>query len=163
MNQEFFKKNYFELLGFPMSFEINQDKLKENFRQLQRVVHPDRHANKTDQEKRLAMQMAGHLNTAFETLTSPVNRAAYLLSLENMPVDFETNTSMAPEFLMEQFEIRERIAEKDTMVRAEIEQKRSQLILALADCFSDSHQDLTAAVEKTRQLKFYDKLLKELT
>lgn len=39
-------RNYFDLLGVSETFDVNQSKLTENFRQLQSVVHPDKFSNK---------------------------------------------------------------------------------------------------------------------
>ncbi|HXK57292.1 MAG TPA: hypothetical protein PLZ16_11665 [Gammaproteobacteria bacterium] len=51
-----FSKNYFELFGLPVGYIIDKVQLAERYRELQRVVHPDRFANASEQEKRLSMQ-----------------------------------------------------------------------------------------------------------
>ena len=38
-------RNYFELFGLPVSFEVNKSLLTERYRDLQRAVHPDKFAN----------------------------------------------------------------------------------------------------------------------
>ena len=53
------------------------------------------------------MQWTTRVNEAYRTLRSPVQRARYLLELAGVDVALETNTSMAPEFLMRQMELRE--------------------------------------------------------
>lgn len=40
------KRNYFELLGVSETFDVNNTKLTEKFRQFQSVVHPDKFSNK---------------------------------------------------------------------------------------------------------------------
>ena len=66
-----FSKNYFELFGLPVGFEVDGTKLASRYRDLQRAVHPDRYTNATEQEKRLSMQVATRLNDALDTLKKP--------------------------------------------------------------------------------------------
>ncbi len=69
-----FSKNYFELFGLPVGFIVDTDALAENYRELQRVIHPDRYANASEQERRLSVQGASRINEAFETLKDPIGR-----------------------------------------------------------------------------------------
>ena len=41
---------HFELFGLPQSFDVDQEILDRNYRELQRNVHPDRFVNASDQE-----------------------------------------------------------------------------------------------------------------
>jgi molecular chaperone HscB len=103
-----FSKNYFQLLGLPVSYPVDQATLSERYRALQQVVHPDRFANSSEQEKRLSMQSAILINEAYETLKSPLARAGYLLSLHQVDVTAGSgNQDVA--FLMEQIELREQL------------------------------------------------------
>ena len=51
------------------------------YRQIQSQVHPDRFAQASDTEKRLALQWATHANEAYQTLKHPISRGRYLLQL----------------------------------------------------------------------------------
>lgn len=104
-----FSKNYFELFTLPVAFEVDGKKLANHYRELQRAVHPDRYANATEQEKRLSMQAATHLNDALNMLKKPLLRAQYLLELKG--VDMRVASSITDgSFLMEQMELREELA-----------------------------------------------------
>ena len=104
-----FSKNYFELFGLPVDYTVDRGDLSERYRELQRVVHPDRFASASEQERRLSMQGSTLINEAFQTLKDPMLRARYLLSLHG--VDMETKDSTQDmEFLMEQMELREELA-----------------------------------------------------
>ena len=59
------------------------------------------------------MQASGRVNDAWRTLSRPLPRASYLLSLNGVDVDAETDTRMDPEFLMEQMELREALGEAE--------------------------------------------------
>ena len=51
-----FSKNYFALFELPEHYDLDTADLAERYRELQRVVHPDRYANASEQERRLAVQ-----------------------------------------------------------------------------------------------------------
>jgi len=105
-----FSKNYFDLFGLPVGFRLDNDALSERYRELQRVVHPDRYANASDGEQRLALQQATRVNEAYETLRDPLQRAEYLLQLSGVDPNQERATTSDAEFLMQQMELREALA-----------------------------------------------------
>jgi molecular chaperone HscB len=101
--------NHFELFGLAPAFALDLERLDAAYRDIQAKVHPDRFTQAGDAERRASMQMTTQVNEAYRTLKSPVLRAKHLLGLHGVDVDFETNTAMPPEFLMEQMELRERL------------------------------------------------------
>lgn len=109
-----FSNNYFELFDLPVGFDVPQDHIDTRFRSLQRLLHPDKFASSPDAERRWSMQAASFVNEAYQTLSKPLKRASYLLSLHGISVDEETDTSMAPAFLMEQMELREALESVET-------------------------------------------------
>ena len=104
-------QNHFDIFGLPVAFDIDTASLAERYRELQRVVHPDRFANASDRERREAVQQAANINEAFQTLKSPLQRARYILQLKGIRFDDEKDTSYDAVFLMEQIELRELLAE----------------------------------------------------
>ena len=105
-----FSKNHFELFGLPVTFVVDNEALREHYRELQRAVHPDRFAGGSDQERRLSMQGAAQINEAFDTLRDPVRRASYLLHLHGVETSPQHETTKDTAFLMEQLELREELA-----------------------------------------------------
>ena len=103
--------NYFELFGLPVVFDIDTAFLAGRYRELQRVVHPDRFANATDRERREAVQQAANINEAYQTLKSPLQRGRYILQLKGVSFNDEKDTNYDTAFLMEQIELRELLAE----------------------------------------------------
>jgi len=103
-------ENHFQIFGVPAQFDVDLAALEERYRELQREVHPDRFAGATQAEQRVSMQLATRVNEAYQTLKSPLRRAAYLLGLAGVDPQLETNTAMPPEFLAEQLERREGLA-----------------------------------------------------
>ncbi len=57
------------------------------------------------------MQLTAQVNAAFQTLKDPVARARYLLGMQGVETSEDTDTAMDTNFLMEQMELRESLAE----------------------------------------------------
>ena len=156
-------QNHFELFQLPQQFAIDLKALDQAYREVQSQVHPDKFARSPDAEKRVAMQWATRANEAYQTLRSPLRRATYLCELQGVDLETESNTSMAPAFLMQQMEWREALddarAAKDVNALATLDNeledtRREQLgqIGAALDS-ADYHQ----AALGVRQLMFLEK------
>jgi molecular chaperone HscB len=104
-------KNYFELFDLPSTYDLDSADLAARYRELQRRFHPDRFASASEPERRLSLQLTAQVNAAFQTLKDPVARARYLLGLQGVDTGEDTDTAMDTSFLMEQMELRERLAE----------------------------------------------------
>jgi molecular chaperone HscB len=164
-----FSRNHFDLLGIPVTFRLDASQLERRYRELQSLVHPDRHATGTDVERRLAMQWATRTNEAFRTLRDPVDRARYLLQLKGYDTGEETNTSMPPDFLMQQMEWREAAAESGARrdvaalerLRAELESARLEMLAQLERAI-DRDANFDAGCSLVRKLRFLGKLEEEI-
>ena len=164
--------NHFELFGVPVGFDIDTSQLAEKYRELQRVLHPDRFANATDRERRLSVQQAARVNEAYQTLRSPLRRARYLLELRGVEFDDERQTHLDPEFLMAQMELREALAtvrgEADpfaalnrlmTALARERQALEAELTQQLAK--TDDEAALEAARQLVQKLQFFARLQEE--
>ncbi|HED17299.1 MAG TPA: Fe-S protein assembly co-chaperone HscB [Gammaproteobacteria bacterium] len=160
--------NYFKLFELPVDFNIDEPQLTARYRQMQLAVHPDRFVNATDQERRLSVQHAATINEAYETLRDSMLRARYLLSLNGISWDDERDTVMDTEFLMQQIEMREALADvteqPDPLSAAGDMLDRVQSLIGqrtgkLSDCFTQ--QDMQSARDIVRQLQFLYKLRQE--
>lgn len=118
-------QNHFELFNLPAKFEIDLSALDSAYRDVQGRVHPDRFVNASDAEKRVAMQWATRANEAYQTLKNPLKRARYLVELNGIDLQTESNTAMPMDFLMQQMEWREALGEaraaKDAQALDEID------------------------------------------
>lgn len=165
-----FSQNYFELFGFDVEFSIDQSQLTSRWQDLQRQLHPDNFVSASEPERRFSIQAASFVNEAHKVLTSPLARAAYLLKLSDIDLDVETDTQMAPEFLMEQMELREEIESitsvpdsygKIDEIRLRLEQKQQQFSEQFALAYQQSNFE--SARESARQWQFIDKLVREVS
>ena len=160
--------DYFGLFDLPRRFAVDAAELDRRYRDLQAQVHPDKHAHLGDAQRREAMQMATEANAAYQTLKTPLKRAIYLLHLAGHDVAAENNTAMPAEFLMEQMELREAVAEaragsdEDELERLHRERKaRVKAEYATLGAALDA-QRFDDAADLVRQLMFQEKLLQEI-
>ncbi len=100
-------QNFFELFSLTVDFDIDLSKLELAYQQQAGIFHPDKFATATEKEKNLALQNTSLVNTAYDTLKSPLLRATYLLELAGINAFDEKDTQMDTAFLMAQIELRE--------------------------------------------------------
>lgn len=164
-----FHLNFFSLFNLPARFQIDNTLLEQRFHALQSQVHPDKFAHLGESERRVSMQWATRVNEAYQTLRKPIDRARYLLALQGVDTQEETNTSMPLDFMMQQMEWRETIEEaqqaRDSTALDELQGKLHHETRALqrqlAQMIDDAH-DYLAAAGIVRKLRFYEKLAEEI-
>lgn len=163
-----FKQNYFELFSLPTQFPLDKQQLAHNFRALQAQYHPDRFAQASDQERRVAVQTTGYINEANEALKSPRLRAHYLLELQNV-VFKQCDTTHDMPFLMQLMEQREALEAAEQSndpleVMDQLAKKVKQDKQLLESSFQLSLQtgNLVDAKEKVLKMKFYERLDNEV-
>jgi molecular chaperone HscB len=158
-------RTHFSLFGLPVGYAVDEGRLERAYRDLQMRVHPDKYASASDAEKRVAMQWAAQANEAYRTLRDPVERARYLLQLKGYDTAEETHTSMPPDFLMQQMEWREAVAQarkaRDAKalgdLHGEIRAARDDMLGFLGRAL-DADANYDAACSLVRKLRFLDKL-----
>ena len=67
--------DFFEVLGFPVSFELKSAELEERYQQLSLELHPDFYGSAPEAEQLLSETASAILNTAYKTLHEPTLRA----------------------------------------------------------------------------------------
>ncbi|MDX2506116.1 MAG: Fe-S protein assembly co-chaperone HscB [Gammaproteobacteria bacterium] len=139
--------NYFKLLGLPVSFEVDRERLNDNYHDIQKSVHPDNFANTSDLQRRLSVQKAAQINDALETLKNPLRRSIYLLSLYGIDLN-ENDSSIDPAFLMEQMELRENLSQVGS---------ESDPLAALDNILDDVKSRISQVIGELSRL--FDKLL----
>lgn len=165
-----FTRDHFALFNLKPTFALDRSHLDSAYRALQAEVHPDRFAHLAEAERRLSLQWATQVNTAFQALKSPLNRARYLLQLNGVDTQEETNTAMPADFLMEQMEWREAIEEhRSTQDINALEtlsrrlQKETQALHGVLEQQIDKEHDYNSASLTVRKLKFLEKLDEEIS
>lgn len=166
-------QNYFELFGLPQAFAVNNDLLSKHYRQLQQELHPDKFVRRGASEQRLAVQFASFVNNAFQTLKSPLLRAEYLLELAGHPLNNDSLTIRDSEFLLQQMQWREVLADLDEAIQKtktesvaasrqlldlqqQVDEKRGLILNEFDKNFT--RKDFAAAGQQAAQLHFVEKM-----
>lgn len=136
--------DYFQCLGLPQKLLIDRADLEKRFYERSRQWHPDRHARKSEPERRLAEQASARLNDAYRTLREPVARAEYLLALHGLDKKEQKSANVPPELLEEVFELNmalEELRGGDESARPQLEQARTR--------FEGLMEDLLRSLEES--------------
>lgn len=164
-----FNADHFSLFSLPRNFRIDASALDSRYREVQAKVHPDKFAQAGDAERRLSLQWATRVNEAYQTLKKPLPRARYLLHLAGHDVGAENNTAMPVDFLIEQMEWREAVAEaRLAREQHELEHLHHRLKQSMGEHYDelgvllDDRHDETEAADRVRRLMFLEKLLYEI-
>jgi len=164
-------RNYFEIFGFPEYYDLDLSELSSRFRKLQSAIHPDKYASASDAERRLSVEKSALINEAYRALKSPLERARYLLKLRGLDLSNDTSMVMAPEFLMQQMELREQLEQvkssDDPLSRLEeLSQKINDLLeklrKILSQLFAGESSDLEKIADYVRRMQFICKLRQEV-
>jgi len=163
---------YFELFAVPVDYNVDLATVNKHYLELQRAVHPDRHANASSRDKLMSVQSAAEINDALQTLKHPVKRAEYMLSELGVDIRAEQQTLQDPLFLMQQMELREELEELESAndpdaaianFEKQIKQLNEQYSAQLAgQLASNDEQQYQLAADNIRKLKFVYKLRDEL-
>jgi molecular chaperone HscB len=154
----------FALLGLPVQYALDRTALESAYRQVQGVVHPDRHATASDRDLRVAVQWATATNEAVRVLRDPVKRAALLCERHGHPVDAESNTSIPASFLIQQMSWREALDDaRDSgdpaaleALRRSLDSARTALSLRVERAI-DHQQNWVEAVAAVREWMFVER------
>lgn len=165
-------RSYFELFGLPLTFDIDSADLSARYRDLQRRFHPDKYASAPDQDRRLSLQMTAFINEAYQTLNDPLARGRYILGLQGVGTDEETDTVMDPGFLMQQMELREHL--EDARRAPDAAPRLAQLAQDTARRLATSAEELGRCLHENsiasrlrarsmvREMQFLRKVLQEI-
>lgn len=159
---------HFALFDLKPAFSLDQTLLAERYRELARVVHPDRFADAPAAEQRQALEKSAALNEAYQTLKSTPRRARYLLQVAGQEVPQEV-TVHDPDFLLQQMQWREELEDlqdsADLAGVARFKQRLKAAQATLDDDFAacwDQPAEREQAERLMRRMQFLDKLSQEV-
>ena len=117
--------DYFSFFSLPRKLKVDVPALEKSFYVLSRKLHPDRFAAKPVSEQEAALAGASLLNDAYRTLKEPIARTEYLLGLEGVELEEQSQRAtdaarasgmakkqlIPPELLEEVFELNMQLQE----------------------------------------------------
>lgn len=154
------KQNCFEVFNLPLQFKIDLETLNTKYQTLQKQLHPDNFINHPD--SLLSTMVSAHVNSAYNTLNSPLLKTIELLHQNGISFDLNEDKILPPEFLMLQMELYEEIedANGNTEQLEKLAQKlvniTNNLDNEIANNFAVSN--FSAVIDNAKKLAFYNKL-----
>ncbi len=151
-------KNFFETFAIPPRFEINLDDLEKKYLEFQKQFHPDA-ASTADIEQSIT------INEAYKTLGNPLARAAYILRLNGIDIEDDSNAPKPDMATLEEIlELQEKVAE---IAADEIEDLRKYLNSEIKSWLKEvaeklDREDFKAAAQVLMKVKYFDKTLRDL-
>ncbi|RYG13286.1 MAG: Fe-S protein assembly co-chaperone HscB [Chitinophagaceae bacterium] len=153
--------NYFDLYEIPISFNPDQEAIKQKFYALSKKYHPDFYINESQEKQSEVLEFATVNNKAFQVLRDDQKRLHYVLELKNQLVEGE-NYNLPQNFLMEMMEVNEALMELEFDQNADqlkslshqvamIERKLNEDLRSLTSSFdanpADSQEDTLKSIK----------------
>jgi len=161
--------NFFALFEQPVQFDLSQRALDQRLRLLQKRYHPDNIAkSNTSDHLQQSGQASAVINQAYQTLSHPDSRAAYLLDMAGQAQTLEHSIADL-EFLDDAMQLRidleTAIEDKE---RSSLQQLHPQITSRLekqSTRFKEAYQQeqWQTAIDATQKLKFLVKLNADIT
>jgi molecular chaperone HscB len=101
----------FDILGIAPTFDVDLTAVEKRYRELARVLHPDRYLGGSPAERRMSLGKAVEVSEAWRLVRDPIRRAEALLRRYGVRIEEGKEPKAAPEFLMEMMEQREALSE----------------------------------------------------
>lgn len=98
--------NYFELFGLPIGFQVDTNKLRTSFMDIQKASHPDKFAQSNSYEQDEALERSALANKGFSLLNNKDQIMPYVLELKGI-IEADEKYALSPAFLMEMMELNE--------------------------------------------------------
>ncbi len=170
--------NFFVLFEQPVQFELPQESLDHRLRTLQKRYHPDNMAkinadtvdiSASSQSLHLQSEQASaFINQAYQTLSNPDSRAAYMLEMMGQAQTLDHSIADL-EFLDDAMQLRIDLEEAiEDKAHSTLQQLHPQIMTRLTNQsirFNEAYQqkDWQMAIDATQKLKFLVKLNADIT
>lgn len=163
------KQNFFQFFGLSESYDVDLDRLEVKYYELQKKFHPDKSSPVAEKEKIHAVQLTSFINDAYDTLKSPLKRAAYVLTIQGYDVEKVSQDDLSMDLLVEQMQLRESLDElpKDDSALPGLEKlkkdvKEKLVTRELSFAGDVSSQNFLGAKKTFHELQFLNKLVLEI-
>ncbi|CAL1673417.1 unnamed protein product [Lasius platythorax] len=152
-------------MGIRKNYNVANEEVHQKYRELQKMLHPDKFGNKSEKERQISENFSSLINKAYSTLVHPLKRGLYMLQLKGISIPEET-TNLNPEFLMEIMERNEEIenamGDKDKIFQLvkESNEVLDTLSKQVAEAFNN--EDIETATKILIKMRYYDTIANRL-
>ena len=173
--------DHFRVFGLSRKFDLDMADLERRYKEMTKVLHPDRFARADGRARRASLERSVQLNLAWSTLSQPVARAEYLLSLDGIDVGESGNSKKSGQagdratqpvdtvLLIEVMDLREALAEarsrgdqaKVATLIADVRSKHDQEMSEVAAGFAAAQPRLAAIAARMVAARYYRRFLEE--
>jgi molecular chaperone HscB len=173
--------DHFRVFGLPRKFDLDMTDLERRYKEMTKVLHPDRFARADGRARRASLERSVQLNLAWSTLSQPVARAEYLLSLDGIEVGESATSKKSGQagdratqpvdtvLLIEVMDLREALAEarsrgdraKVAALIADVQAKHDQEMSEVAAGFAAVQPRLAAIAARMVAARYYRRFLEE--
>ena len=166
--------NFFALFEQPVQFAVDQERLDQQLRLLQKRYHPDnlvadsKNAADSAQAKQQSEQASALINQAYQTLSAPDSRASYLLDIAGQAQNLEHSIADL-DFLEDAMQMRmdldDAIEGKELAALKQLHPQITERLNKQSERFNSAYQsqDWQTAIDATQKLKFLVKLDADVT
>ena len=98
--------NYFELFGLPIGFQVDTQKLRAAFMEIQKATHPDKFVQGNPEEQETALEQSALANKGYTLLNQKERILPYVLEILGILTPDE-KYALEPDFLMEMMDVNE--------------------------------------------------------
>ena len=166
--------NFFALFEQPVQFAVNQERLDQQLRLLQKRYHPDnlvadsKNVADSAQAKQQSEQASALINQAYQTLRDPDSRASYLLDIAGQAQNLEHSIADL-DFLEDAMQMRmdldDAIEGKELAALKQLHPQITERLDKQSERFDSAYQsqDWQTAIDATQKLKFLVKLDADVT
>ena len=85
--------DYFSFFGLPLKLNLDTKQLERDFYALSRHLHPDINAGSSGPEQEWSLEKSSQLNDAYRTLKDPITRTEYLLRLQGVELEEQSQAA----------------------------------------------------------------------
>lgn len=173
------KADHFAVFGISRSYALDEVMLEQRYKELTKLLHPDRFARADPQARRASLERSVQLNEAWRCLKDPIRRAEYLLSLHGIDIgergggtrqqSDHATLPVPPVLLMEVLELREALAaahvakdlpETEALI-AKVRSRLDEVMKDVVKGFSAVPPELSTVAARLIAVRYYRRFLDE--
>jgi molecular chaperone HscB len=158
--QKPFAVNPFELFEVPVSFTQNMETIEKKYLTLQQQFHPDNFAHQSISVQMFALSWGALVNDACHILNDNINLSVKVLEINGFYGILSSKP--APQLMMQQFELRERLDEESDLISflKDVQSIQKKCVENLSK--SHKNEAFEEAKNLTVELQFLTKFVKDI-